>query len=92
MHKLKLESLQVESFDTSNTGSQLRGTVEANADVNTRGCPVGGTGPSECVVCYATYDVRQCPETEYVDCTFGCTQGNSCNVCWVEKTKGCQID
>ena len=91
MHKLKLESLQVESFDTTDNGSRLRGTVEAHADVDSRGCP-GGTGPSYCVVCYATYDVRQCPETEYMDCTFGCTQANSCNVCWVDKTKGCQID
>jgi hypothetical protein len=91
MRKLKLESLQVESFATTGLTPPSRGTVEANADVDTRRCP-GGTGPSYCVLCYATQDVRQCAETEYVDCTVGCTQANSCNVCWVDKTKGCEID
>jgi hypothetical protein len=103
MRKLKLESLQVESFETTGNGSRLRGTVDGYAPDKSRGgCPGEGTGPSYCVLCHATdaadcqpdtYDVVACGDTQYFDCTFGCSQYNSCQVCWIDKTKkGCQID
>lgn len=99
MRKLTLESLQVESFETTADAPHLRGTVQGNADVapDTHACPID-TNPSACVVCYATddwnctYDVRECGETQYMDCTFGCSQYNSCQVCWVDDTKKCAID
>jgi hypothetical protein len=103
MRKLKLESLQVESFETTSTGSHLRGTVQGHGpEVKSRGCP-DGTGPSNCLECFPvsydgacepeTYDVKACGDTMYFDCTLGCSQYNTCEVCWIEKTKrGCQID
>jgi hypothetical protein len=97
MRKLKLESLQVESFATTGLNNPWRGTVEGHAQI-----PGPDTGPSYCGVCYATqdvrtcepltYDVNQCGETQYMDCTFGCTRHNSCNKCWIEDTKKCAID
>jgi hypothetical protein len=103
MRKLKLESLQVESFETTTTGARLHGTVHGHApEKKSRFCD-GNTGPSYCVECYPvsydgaceppTYDVRECGETQYFDCTLGCSQHNTCDVCWIETTKrGCQID
>jgi len=93
MRKLSLESLQVESFATTNAPPQMRGTVQGHAQVpGTTIQP--GTGVSECYVCQPwsidigcihTYDLRDCGETKYMDCTYGCTRLNSCgDVCWIE--------
>jgi hypothetical protein len=104
MRKLKLESLQVESFETTASARRAGGTVQGHAEAapDTTGC--GGTGPSYCVICQHsvqyvcepdTYDVKACGETQYFDCTFGCTQYNSCDprACWAEEnTKRCAID
>jgi hypothetical protein len=46
MNKLRLESLKVESFDTTAAAESLRGTVAAHEMIDTlRNCPVsyGGT-------------------------------------------------
>src|SRR5688572_6725865 len=76
MRKLKLETLQVESFETTSTGRTSRGTIEGHDAVapDTRRC--GDTGPSYCHVCYETdtcepetYDVQLCIDTNYFDCT-----------------------
>jgi transcription elongation factor len=106
MRKLKLESLQVESFETTSRGPQPRGTVQAHADAapNSVGCPAG-TGVSDCIICQPwsndircqpqTYDVRTCGDTNYLDCTYGCTRlYNTCggNYCWIDdNTRGCEV-
>lgn len=99
MRKLQLESLQVESFETTAVPSRMRGTVQGNAAVpGTTIAP--GTGVSDCMVCQPwsndyncvplTYDAHNCGETNYMDCTYGCTRAcsdprNSCgNVCYAD--------
>jgi hypothetical protein len=81
MRKLKLESLNVESFDTTATAPRLRGTVAGH----------GNTGVSYCEICRHsydnvcepdTYDVVLCGDTRYFDCTYGCTVDTGC--CTVE--------
>jgi len=100
MRKLKLESLQVESFDTTPSGPRVRGTVAGHADVDTG--TGGGTGQSFCVICHhsydfvcepETYDVKACGDTKYFDCTLGCTQYDSCDYryCAIENSKGCEV-
>jgi hypothetical protein len=108
MRKLKLESLQVESFETTAAAPAMRGTVQGHAP-NTVGCP--GTGVSDCAICQPmtidlncqplTYDLRNCGVTNPLwDCTYGCTRNtcdphiNSCgDVCWIENTAGgCGIE
>jgi hypothetical protein len=96
MRKLRLESLQVESFQTVAPLPEARGTVRGHRP-NTDGC---GSGASDCPVCVmptewhcpATAPV-QCPDTAWLDCTYGCTytqdNANSCSLCWVEVTEGC---
>jgi hypothetical protein len=82
MRKLKLESLQVESFVTTGGAPGARGTVDGHADI-----PGGTTGPAEPwttgPISIDTYDARRCGETRYFDCTFGCSQltycANRCN-------------
>ena len=82
MRKLKLESLNVESFDTTATAPRSRGTVAGHE--NSAGC--GDSGPSVCQVCRSyydvcdpgTYDVAACGETQYFDCTYGCTMDTGC--------------
>jgi hypothetical protein len=67
MRKLKLESLQVESFETV-APPQARGTVQAHAR-------------TEDSVCYCyTLDFQICPYTQYIDCTYGCTLYGPCPV------------
>ncbi|HST61084.1 MAG TPA: pinensin family lanthipeptide [Longimicrobium sp.] len=99
MRKLTLESLQVESFETTALGQDVRGTVQGHAPL-TVGCP--GTGPSNCAICQPmtndlncqpmTYDLRGCETNPQWDCTYGCTQTadpnvNSCGeVCWINTT------
>jgi len=64
MKKLKLEDLQVTSFETSATNGRGRGTVEGRAAPRTRNCPP------------LTYG--GCADTEYFDCTLGCTVETNC--------------
>lgn len=83
MHKLKLESLQIESFVTAPEPA-IRGTVRGNADIDTGATgpvqPWTGTGPV-----IATYNVRDCGETQYFDCTYGCSINTRCiRYCLVE--------
>lgn len=108
MRKLKLESLEVESFETTSFMPGARGTVEGHRP-NTDGCGTTVVQPgtnqvSVCIICQPhtvdwqcgplTYDLR-CGETQYMDCTFGCTincsgirgcsYGSGCpDVCWIE--------
>ncbi len=87
MRKLKLESLQVESFVTTQAAGG-RGTVAAHADVPIypeTGQPTVNTGTG--TIGAHTYDARECGETNYMDCTYGCTvrcsYGSGCrDVCW----------
>jgi len=104
MRKLKLEALEVESFETVAPLSETRGTVQGHRP-NTDGCPIvigPGTNVSECIVCVPpTWDWRcqtigpnYCPDTEWLDCTFTCTytqdNRNSCQICWV--TDHCTVE
>lgn len=63
MRKLKLESLSVESFQTSSAAARPRGTVEAHGKPQ--------PGPQ-------TYNVDLCGDTLYFDCTFGCSVNTNC--------------
>jgi hypothetical protein len=99
MRKLKLESLQVESFETTSSWSPSGGTVNGHAVApDTRGACGGNTAVSQCVICEPqTYDPAQCGQTNYLDCTYGCSYRCSnttgCDLCWVhEDTKKCAID
>ncbi|HEU0012575.1 MAG TPA: hypothetical protein VFQ45_02790 [Longimicrobium sp.] len=80
MRKLMLESLQVETFATTERGVQPRGTVIAHGETCT--CPahpVSGVGhPVE------TYDPVECGETNYMDCTMMCSVacGETFDICW----------
>lgn len=64
MRKLKLESLQVESFETTLTASRDRGTVNAH----------GKPKPTT----LQTYNVDICGDTQYFDCTLGCSINTAC--------------
>jgi hypothetical protein len=76
MRKLKLESLQVESFETAPIAPRVRGTVQANAR----------PGPIE------TYNVDRCGDTMYFDCTLGCSVESNCTcVAQIETADGCAI-
>ena len=62
MPKLKLESVKVESFETTAAAANERGTVDAH----------GKPGPIE------TYNVERCGDTRYFDCTLGCSEETNC--------------
>lgn len=64
MRKLKLESLTVESFQTSAVATQARGTVQAH----------GKLQPPT----LQTYNVDLCGDTMYFDCTLGCSFNTYC--------------
>lgn len=64
MHKLRLESLAVESFQTSAIAAQARGTVAAHAK------------PQPPTI--QTYNVDLCGDTMYFDCTLGCSINTNC--------------
>lgn len=86
MRKLTLESLQVESFETTAPGQPARGTVQGHLDDNP------GTGATGCYACEATrncesFDPAFCRDTEYLDCTFQCTR-----YCSGDRTCDCPID
>lgn len=66
MKKLKLEALEVTSFETSAVRVDGRGTVNAHAKPATRNCPP------------ATYNVDACGYTNYFDCTYGCSLNTNC--------------
>jgi hypothetical protein len=67
--KLKLESLEVTSFETSPSAAAERGTVEGHDSI----LPTPTTeGPQ-------TYDVQACGDTRYFDCTYGCSINTDCN-------------
>lgn len=81
MRKLKLESLQVESFETTSAAARPRGTVEGHEDID--------TGRSYCAICQLsvdfpcepnTYDVNACGETQYFDCSLGCPSIAPCQI------------
>jgi hypothetical protein len=89
MRKLKLESLQVESFETTTNAHAVRGTVQGQgiAGPQTPACPP--TGASYCAICQQsvdiacdpdTYDVAACGPTRYHHCSYGCTQYATCRV------------
>jgi hypothetical protein len=61
MRKLKLESLQVESFDTAPAAGE-RGTMYAHQQHHT----------------IETYDIVECGDTRYFDCTYGCSINTNC--------------
>ena len=68
MKKLKLEDLQVTSFETSAAGARDRGTIDGHAAPGSRNCPPNTYGG--------------CPDTEYFDCTLGCSRATDCpNTC-----------
>lgn len=62
MLKLKLESVKVESFETTHAATNERGTVNAH----------GKPHPIE------TYNVERCGDTRYFDCTLGCSVETNC--------------
>ena len=89
MRKLSLESLHVESFSTTGTGPRLRGTVAGHADVPAYPETTAPTvNPGTGTIGAATYNARECGETNHMDCTYGCTvrcsyQSRCDLVCWV---------
>lgn len=70
MRKLKLESLQVESFETVALAPRLRGTVDAHGDPQ----------PTPPTISIDTYDPEQCGETQYFDCSLGCPSIAPCEL------------
>lgn len=64
MRKLKLESLTVESFETASAASCSGGTLYAHQQQR----------PTT----LQTYDVQECGDTRYFDCTFGCSMNTNC--------------
>ncbi|HYW10694.1 MAG TPA: pinensin family lanthipeptide [Longimicrobium sp.] len=74
MRKLKLESLHVESFETTAAAPGLRGTVQAHADSDESVCFCQMTEGWAC----ETWDLEACGDTQYMDCTMGCTDFKTC--------------
>lgn len=75
MRKLKLESLIVETFVTTPGAPRLRGTVNAHSEPE--------PAPTTLL---PTYDVEECGETQYFDCSLGCPSIAPCELtehnCW----------
>ena len=71
MKKLKLESLEVTSFATTPGAGAERGTVDGHMP------KPGGPGPIQ------TYNVDLCGDTNYFDCTLGCTRDTCPGSCMV---------
>ena len=80
MKKLKLESLEVTSFETGAAGPQVRGTVngQAKPEPNTfRNCPETAFA---------------CPTDPNFDCTYGCSNFTGClENCGLTQTVDCVI-
>lgn len=90
MRKLTLESLHVDSFETTAAAPASRGTVQAHAEAE----PITGRTCEMYDTCKASCDPRTCPGTEdWMCCTYGCTRMyETCGVdyCWVEEpTRNC---
>ena len=80
MRKLKLESLHVESFVTTEADRLARGTVEGRQDYI--------PDPYHTQRCAVYSEARECTRTEAMDCSFGCTMDVSCGtVCEAQPTK-----
>jgi hypothetical protein len=93
MRKLTLESLLVDSFETTASVPGTRGTVQGHAEAITGSrCPSYDPCASVNVVCHPQTEYTVCRETEYMDCTYGCTRlYNTCggNYCWIDNTGAC---
>ena len=78
MKKLKLESLEVTSFETGAAGPLHRGTVLGRAKPQTR------------LDCNTMF---YCPTDPNFDCTFGCSRDSGCpDTCIVQiETADCPI-
>lgn len=72
MKKLKLEDLAVTSFETTSAVAGERGTVQGHAPPASRQCPI------------QTYNVDLCGDTQYFDCTLGCSHLTNCPDCIVQ--------
>lgn len=70
MRKLKIESLQVESFATVSVAPRLRGTVQGRESIL----------PTPPTTGIPTYDVEDCGETRYFDCSLGCPSIGECRL------------
>ena len=80
MRKLRLDSLQVESFATTSGMERVRGTVEGHF----MGAEDETIGTTSSTVVSWTLD-RNCTDTQYLDCTFGCSQVSGCDrICYKE--------
>lgn len=79
MRKLKLEALQVESFDTTAPAPEARGTVQGH-DVSEGGESVCICQVSDGWECQ-TWDYEVCGDTNYLDCTFVCSYYETCQPC-----------
>jgi hypothetical protein len=73
MRKLKLESVKVESFSTTPAVTRQRGTLHAHQQH----------------VSLETYDIQECGDTRYFDCTFGCSVATNCAGGCVETVYEC---
>lgn len=69
MRKLKLESLTVETFVTTPAAPRVPGTVNAHS----------GPQPTPPTI-IPTYDVQECGETQYFDCSLGCPSIAPCGL------------
>jgi hypothetical protein len=77
MRKLKLESLHVESFETTAPLSAPRGTVQGHDAVSEGGESICICQVSDGWECQ-TWDYQVCGDTNYLDCTFVCSYYESC--------------
>lgn len=81
MRKLKLESLEVASFETTPSPPETRGTVQGHRAL-TDGCTIlPGTARTNC---------GTCDPTEQATCSAGNPWANSCRLCWV--SENCTIN
>jgi len=80
MRKLKLESLEVASFETVPSPPETRGTVQGHR-ANTDGCLIPPTA--------ARTHCGTCPPTEQATCSADNPWANSCRLCWA--TDDCTI-
>lgn len=70
MKKLKLEELEITSFETTPGGARERGTVLGHDPE-----PTGS-------LVIETYDIELCGDSQYFDCTYGCSINTDCaNTC-----------
>jgi hypothetical protein len=77
MHKLKLESLHVQSFETTVAPPQARGTVQAHAKT--------------AEACVGTFDPQACGATNYGDCSGNCSYDCTYEYCTFGCTRDAQV-